>query len=312
MLISKRCQVAAEIEANEGEAETLLAEDAFLVFDPTFEPTIEHYLRDPCREVLGQLESLPGLRSAKMSLVHELVGSGEAGTAPFYSDLWKGCGFQETINVGTSVVYQVASLDVPSLTLAKYLAGNDNNALIKKIWGARGNWRLMLENGKPGLVTLEFTGADFSVTDGTLLSGVSYSTVKPPVFQGATFNWDTYEAVISKLEINLNNEVQLRDSVAAASGYVSALITNRNPTASFDPEAVLLASKDFFGAWRGSDGAALSCSLGSVAGNKIEISAPKCQIAELKMGDRKGLRTFEITAGLRMSSGDDELVITLT
>ena len=312
MLLTKRCQVAAEIEASEGTPETLEAADAFLVFDPSFDPTIEHYLRDPCREVLSQLESLPGLRNAKLTLTHELVGSGAAGTAPFYSDLWKGCGFDETIVESTSVTYQVASLDIPSLTLAKYLAGNDSNALIKKIWGARGNWRLVLENGKPGLVTLEFTGADFSVSDGTLLSGVTYSSVKPPVFQGATFTFDSYAAVISRLELNLQNEVTLRPSVAAASGYVSAIITNRNPQATFDPEAVLVATMDFFDAWRGSSGAALACSLGSVAGNQIAISAPKCQISELGLGDRSGLRTFEITVGLRMNTGDDELVITLT
>jgi hypothetical protein len=290
-----------------------MAADAFLVFDPTFEPIIEHYLRDPCREVLGQLESLPGLRNGKLNFTHELVGSGVVGTAPFFSDLWKGCGFEETIIESTSVAYQVASLDIPSLTLAKYIAGNTTDALIKTIWGARGNWRLVLENGKPGLVTLEFTGADFSITDGTLLSGVSYSSVKPPVFQGATFTWDSYEAVISRLEINLQNEVNLRPSVAEASGYISAIITNRNPQATFDPEAVLVATKDFFGAWRDSGGAgALACSLGETAGNIISISAPKCQIAEIKMGDRIGLRTLEVTAGLRMNTGDDEIVITLT
>lgn len=306
-ILKRRSQVAAKIEAVEGTPETLLAADAFLVFQPTADPDIQRYKRDPARETLGQMESLPGERSGKITLTCELAGSGTAGTAPFWGKLMKACGFAETIVGGTSVAYTPASAGIPSMSLALYMDG-----IIKKIWGARGDVFLTLDKGKPGLLKFTFTGADFTLVDGALLVGVSYSVIKPPVFLGAQFAYDTYAANISKLEINQGNAVQLRDDVSAASGYKSALITNREPKVSFDPEAVTVATKDFFGKWRGSDGCAMSFQIGATPGNIVAVSAPKAQIEDLKLADRKEIRTFGISAGLKMNTGDDDWTILLT
>lgn len=306
-ILKRRSQIAAKIESVEGVAEALAAENAFLVFEPTADPDIARYKRDPARENLGQLESLPGERQGKISFTCELAGSGTAGTAPAWGKLMKACGYGETIIPVTSVEYAPASAAVPSMTLAIYMDG-----IIKKIWGARGDVKLVLDKGKPGLLQFVFTGADFSLVDGALLAGVSYSAVKPPVFLAALFEYDSYAANIGKLEIQTGNQVELRDDVSAPSGFASALIVNREPKAVFDPEAVLVATKDFFGQWRGSDGMAMSFSIGSAPGNIITVSAPKAQIEDLKLADRKSIRAFNITAGLKMDAGDDELSILLT
>lgn len=308
-ILKRRTQIAAKAETNEGTAETLGSSDALLVFEPSYDPDIARYKRDPARSTLSQLESLPGERSGKITFIHELVGSGTKGVAPPYGPLLKACGFAETISTGTSVRYDRASASVPSLTLAMYMDG-----IIKKIWGARGDVKLVLEKGKPGLLHFAFTGADFSLVDGALLTGVSYLAVKPPVFLGAAFTFDSYAAIISKLEIEAGNKVELRDSVNASSGFLSALITEREPKATFDPEMVTVATKDFFGAWRGSTGAALAATLGSTAdtGNMFALSAPKAQIEDLKPADRKAIRTLNITAGLKGNTGDDEFTIIIT
>jgi len=306
-ILKRRSQIAAKIESEEGTAETLLAADAFLVFDPSGDPDIARYKRDPARESMGALESLPGERQAKLTYTCELAGSGAAGTPPAWGKLMKACGFSETIVPATSVEYQPASAAIPSMTLALYMDG-----IIKKIWGARGDVRLVLDKGKPGLLNFTFTGADFSVVDGALLVGVNYSAVKPPVFLAAQFVYDTYGAQIGKLEIQSGNQVELRDDISAPSGFKSAVIVNRDPKAVFDPEAVTVAAKDFFGLWRLSTGAAMSFTIGSAAGNIITVSAPNAQIEELKLADRKSIRAFNITAGLKMASGDDEWSILLT
>lgn len=308
-ILKRRTQIAFKAETNEGTAETPGTGDVLLVFEPNYDPDVQHYKRDPARSSMSQLESLPGERSGKIDFIMELVGSGTKGVAPAWGALLKACGYAETISTGTSVRYDPASASIPSLTLAMYMDG-----VIKKIWGARGDVKLTLDKGKPGLLHFTFSGADFSLTDGGLLTPVSYPAIKPPVFLGATFTYDTYAAIISKLEIDAGNKVELRDSVNAASGFVSALITGREPKATFDPEAVTVATKDFFGMWRGSTGAAMAATLGSTAdtGNMIALSAPKAQIEELKGADRKEIRVFNITAGLKGNTGDDEFSIIIT
>jgi hypothetical protein len=56
----------------------------------------------------------------------------------------------------------------------------------------------------------------------------------------------------------------------------------------------------------------MNCVLGSVAGNIITITAPKAQITDLKDANRKGIRTRNLTAMLRESSGDDDWSIKFT
>jgi len=308
-ILKRKTQVAYKAETNEGTAETPGTGDCFLVFDPGYDPDIARYKRDPARNNLSQLESLPGERSGKMTFIAELVGSGTKGVAPAWGGLMKACGFAESISTGTSVTYTPASASVPSLTLSMYLDG-----ILKKMWGCRGDVKLVLEKGKPGLLHFTFTGADFSLTDAAMLSGVSYSAVKPKVFLGAQFSIDSYAAIISKLEVQAGNVVALRDSVNAASGFLSAFISDRDPKAVFDPEAVTVDTKDFFGMWRGSTGAAMAATLGSTAdtGNMFVINAPKAQVEDVKSADRKSIRVFNITAGLKGNTGDDELSIVIS
>jgi hypothetical protein len=184
---------------------------------------------------------------------------------------------------------------------------------IYKLWGARGTARLVLAAGKPGIWHMEFIGADFSEADGALLSGVSYSTTKPPTFQSASMTIDSFAAIVQEIELDFANTVALRPSVNAASGNLSALITARKPMLKFDPENDLVANEDFMGNWRSGSEMAFAASLGSVAGNTIAISAPKVQYQEIGMGDREGISIYEAN-GLccRDSSGDDEWEIQIT
>lgn len=305
-----RGQMAGKIEAVEGTKETLTAAEAFLAYDPSFDPDQKHEERDPVKETAGSLESLAGERSGKMVFTMELVGSGTPGTPPPIGPYLKACGCSETIVEATSVTYAPATLSHPSVTLAQY-----TSALIKRLWGCRGDVEITLDKGKRALAKFTLTGCDWEEVDGSLLAGVSYPGVKPPVFLGAAFTFDSVAAVIAKLTLAAGNSVQLRDSAGAASGFLAPLLNPdkpRAPKVTFDPEEVTVATKNFCGLWRASAGAALNCVLGSVAGNIITIAAPKAQITDVKDANRKGIRTRNITAMLRESSGDDDWSITFT
>lgn len=309
-ILVKRRQLAAKIESNEGTAETPGTGDVLLVFEPAPDFEQEMYSRDPARTTLDQLESLAGMRSGKMTFICEMVGSGTRGTAPDWGKLLKACGFAESIDPDTStgsVEYIVASASIPSVTIDMYLDG-----IKKRIWGARGNVRPVLEAGKPGLLHFEFTGMDWEVSDADMLSGVSYNATKPPVCLGANFEVDSYAAKISKLEINLGNDVILDDQLGQSSGHGPALIVNRNPRVTFDAAAIKTATKDFFGIWRANTAVALAATLGSDAGNIIALSCPKLRLESVKAGNRKGITTWDVEALAAMNTGDDSFKIVIT
>lgn len=306
-LIEARTQVAAKIESVEGTAETLSASDAFLAANVKFTPNIAMGERKNVSSSLSPWTSIPGARSAKLEFDVELKGSGTAGTAPALGKLLKACGFGETVVSGVSVTYKPASTSISSMTLAVYQDG-----VIKKIWGARGNVSLKLEDGTPGWLHFEFTGADFSVTDGDMLTGVTYESTKPIAFLSASFAIDSYSALIGSLEINMNNEVNLRKDVNSSSGHKSAVITGRRPTMTIDPEHITVATYDFYGKLRSGNEGSLTLALTGSAGNICTITAPKVQYTAISDDVRDGIRSLGITCQLNRNSGDDEISIVFT
>ncbi len=307
-MIEARTQLAAKLEGTEGAAETLAGADVLLVANFKFTPNIAMGARDNVAASLSPFAQVPGARSGKMEFDVELKGSGTAGTAPALGKLLKASRFGETVVAVTSVTYLPASTAISSMTLGAYEDG-----VIKKIWGARGNVSLKLDDGAPGWLHFEFTGADFSVTDGAMLSsGVSYESTKPPAFLSAALTVDSYQALIGTLEINMNNEIALRKDVNSASGHKSAVITKSKPSMTMDPEAVLVATYDFYGKLRSGSEGALTMVLNGSAGNICTITAPKVQYTGLSDDAKEGIRNYGITCQLNRNSGDDEVSIAFT
>lgn len=307
-MIIKRAQLAAKAEGTEGTAEVLAGADAFLAMNINDNPDIETHVRNNVSASLSPFSKVPGARKGAIEFDVELKGSGTAGTAPAIGKLLKACGFGETVVAVTSVTYLPASTGVGSMTLALY-----NDGIIYKIWGARGNVSLKLEKGKPGMLHFLFTGADFSVADGAMLStGISYETTKPQPFLAAALTIDSYAALMGSLEFNMNNELALRDDVNTSSGHKSAVISGRLPTLSIDPEMVLVATYDFYGKWRSGIEGPLTTVVTGSAGNICTITAPKVQYIGVKKADKSGLRSLGIDCQLNRNAGDDEISIAFT
>lgn len=322
MYFTKECQVACKMEATEGTKETLVAADVFLAYNVKFTPRVEMHRQDPARIDSSPRKSLPGLRSGNLSFDVPLVGAatagwpmGSAGTlgaSKGLSAAFIACGVKQVITVGppakstytpTRTVSRTSSLSNASATLGMYMGGK-----AYKIWGARGAWKLVLEDGKPGMISLEFTGADWEeVTEAMFTSGVELVAVDPPIFQGVTLTIDSYAAILSKLEIDGGNKVELRKDAHATSGYISAVITEREPKLKFDPENVANATYDFMSEWRTGSLVALAASLGSAAGNTIALSAPAVQYQGVSLTDRNGVSCYEVDSLLcGGSAGDDD------
>lgn len=306
-LLERKTQVAIEQEASEGTAETIVAVDAILHMNPTFKPETPMNERPVASASMSPFASVPGVRSMVMEWDTELKGSGTAGTAPEFSDALQACGFSETIVGATSVTYEPASDSVPAATVGMYMDG-----VCAKMWGARGNASLALNAGGFAILHFRFVGAEYSITDVAMLSGVSYQTTLPEVFLDASFSISSYAAKIAALGFDMNNELVLREDPSKASGHFSTLITNRAPILTLDPEMILVATEDFFGDLRAGTEGALSLVLGATAGNIATITAPKVQYTNTAPASRNGLRSLGVDCQLNRDSGDDEFKIAFT
>ena len=248
-----------------------------------------------------------GKRSAKLSFTTELRGA--AGVAPDYGLLFRACGMAETVAASTSVTYAPTS-DKANFARAAITAFVDGLRVL--YMGCMGTFTVNLPLDGVPTVDWEFQAADFIVSDAALLAGTAYDAQLPAPVLVAGFTLGGFHFDAANMTFEMNNEVALRQSANTAGGHINALITRRAPSGSFDPEAVLKATADLFGDWESGAQLALSVQAGQSAGNICTITAPKCQLGGVGMGDRDGLLTFDVPFTLARGTGDDEIQIQFT
>ncbi len=305
MMLKKRRILAAKIETTEGTPESLAAGDAvFNVYDMVITPDI------PMTERRGQgnlskLPSVPGARGGKITFSIDLHGSGNSGSP---IPAWASTFLPACDMLATGNIYSFASAhsDGKCLTMGAYEDG-----VFKSLAGAKGTFSLDGENGKPVKINFEFTGVWQPPTDVALITP-TYPTIIPPRFASATLTLGSYAPIISMLKIAANNVVKLRQTVNNVAAYLAAAITDRNANGSLDPESTSVAAHDAHGLWIAGTTAALSCVVGTVAGNTVTLAAPALQRTNVQPGDRDGLQIDTIDFELKrsVSLGDDELTIT--
>jgi hypothetical protein len=301
-------QLLAAIEDDEGIEEELTGSDAILVSKVDFKPAIENYEREVLWGTLSRKPGIVGKYSAQISCTVELRGHATPGTAPDYGILLEACGFAVTPTpevTPTTVVITPITDDIPSLTMCAIYDG-----VAHTIIGARGNVKLTCEAGKPGILDFVFTGVGLDVEDKDLQEA-NYDDVIPPKFLDANFEVDEYAAIINKLDFDMGNEVALRTSINAESGFLSALITGRNPKGSIDPELPLVAAYDFYSKLKSDATGALTLQAIDAEGNYVLITAPVVKYANITPGDRNGIRELGVDLEFRGDDGDDEISITL-
>jgi len=106
----------------------------------------------------------------------------------------------------------------------------------------------------------------------------------------------------------------LRECPTTEAGYISAIVTDRKPKITVDPEAVTVASQDRWAAWLASTEYALELDVGGPTNSQIEFNAPKATITNLQEADRGKLVTdqIEFDCNKNGATHDEELSITFT
>ena len=311
-ILSNRQVIAAKVEVTEGTAIALAGADANnLIMEPKFEADVPMYERTFLDNSLSPQKAIATTRLARLSFKVECKGSGTAGTAPAVGKLLRACGFNETVVASTSVTYAPTSAlaNIPTLSIAKYKDGKRDG-----IKGCRGNVKYTAKAGEPGMFEFEFVGVYDGTTDVAILTPSGVETTVPVSLLSATFSIATFAAFVSQITFDMGNQLTPRGDINQASGFISTLLTKRNPKGSFDPEDELVATHDFYGRWLAGTTGALTWKHQGSAGNIATFTVPACQYMKLGEADRNGIAILNSDFLMARNSigGDDELSVAFT
>ncbi len=273
---------------------------------PEFDPRIIE--RGNPLSSLSRLKPLVGARSTKMNFKAEYYGSGAVDTAPRLGDLIEACGFSETINAGTSVVYQQASANLKTDTLYNYLDG-----LLYKMFGSVGNMKISGKTGEPIVFEFEMMGLYQDDADQAIVVpdfGTNHSS--PPQALSISFTLDSITTfLLREFNIDMGNAVIARESMGAETGFAGFTLGKRNPTGNIIIEMESKATYDFLSKLESSTQVTATIQANGQAGNDIDI-ALNLSYTNIGIEEADGLAVLNIPIALSRVSdaGDDEITIT--
>jgi hypothetical protein len=239
------------------------------------------------------------------SIVHDLSYDGT--TIPTWASvLLPACGWVDTSGTFSPVSQGPGSGGVKTVTLAHYKDGK--RSLLS---GAMGTFKISCPTGKMAFITFTFTGKYSSNETDLTIIAPTYPTALPLRFSPGVLTWNSVDLCTSSVEVDAGNSVIMRECVDVAdrTGYKSAIVTNRAPVITADPESVLVATQDREAHWLSSLPYAFSMRVG-VAAASIVIAAPKAQLENKQQGNRSDMMTDDLTwLATAGSAVDTELTI---
>lgn len=303
-LLRRKSVFAAKVETTIGTAESLTgAEGVYNAEDFIIQPNIAMTRR----EGQGGFNYLPSVPEGMIGTCTVKMGMSYNGTdiPSWASVLLPACGWVDS--AGTfSPKTEAPGTNVKTITIGQYKDGK--RTLLS---GAMGTFKIMCETGKTAYIEFTFTGKYSSNETDTALITPTYPTVLPLRFAAGALTWNSVALCTSKVEVDAGNSVIMRECVNASdrSGYISALVTNRAPIITADPESVLVATQDRDAKWLTSTPEAFSMQIGA-SGSAITIAAPEAQLENKQQGNRNDMLTDDLTwLATAGSSVDSELTI---
>lgn len=309
-MLTSRALILAKIEVtNNVDPVPVAGTDAILVQNVSWSHEGARMNERPAtRPSLGKLQHVFGGTLKAVEFECELKGAGAAYSAsvrPEIDVLLRACALGATVVTTASlesVTYKPVSGSHESITI--YYFEDGKRAVIT---GCRGNVEFSMETGSLGKAKFRFVGHEATPTDVALPTPTFDSTV-PPAIKGGAFTVGGYSAIISALSFNANNAIAMPPNFSAADGYAEVRITGRDVSGSFDPEDVLVVTKNFINEWKsGTTGALASGTIGGTQYNRYSVSMPVVYYREVAPGDRDAIRTMDLTFGAAESAGDDEI-----
>jgi hypothetical protein len=303
-LLRRRSVFAAKVEATIGTAESLTAaEGVFNAMDLQIQPNITMEEREG-QGGFNYNASVPGIRSGTATFSTEAYYDGST-IPPWASVLLPGCGFVETTGTFAPVSRGPGGSGLPkTLTIGGYVDG-----VYRLLSGCMGTFTIDLPTGRMVKFNWTFQGKWVNPTDVALIDP-TFPTTLPMRMAAGSVSWSSTNICVENVTVDAGNEVVLRECAGDLTGLRSALVVNRKPMITANPEMVLVATQNRHSQWLTPTRGALVVTTGGSGENRLVITAPQAQIQNIQQGERSGLLTDEITwMATANDDPDEELTI---
>jgi len=258
----------------------------------------------------GQLQPLGGGQLQPISFSTYFNPSGESGAVaktPPDGALFMACGMKQAVTGTASATYTYTG-DLVTDTTAATMSAAVGNGLKFTATTAVGNLTLRGVAGQPVVLDWSFLGL-YSKTDAGITDALNNGG-GAPVCVGNTTTLGGDTLVMRSWTIALNNAIDSRADLAAATGYQTPKITRQTPTLEVLVECPVIATEDYFADMltQGGKSLAFSTVLGTGAGYVITITGT------FYLGGVQGVALGNLY-GLRLSCQQDPtapLTIALT
>ncbi|MGY5789053.1 phage tail tube protein len=281
------------------------AANAIQATNVAFNPSVgEEVSRDLVVPYMGHQGVILVGSYATISMEVEIAGAGVAGNAPAYGPLLRACGMSETITAGTDVQYKPISSLQESVSIYFNVDGV-NHVLL----GARGTLKFGFTPKQIPRWQFDMSGLLGTITD-VAVPAVTLTGFKKPVpvnKANSTLSLFALSGACEGVTFDLANQIEPRFLI----GSESIEHVDRQMTGSATMEAVLLATKDWFGISSGHQTGALALQHGLVAGNIVKFDAPAVQIGRPTYGETQKIVSNTLPLMFTPVAGNDEFAITV-
>lgn len=262
--------------------------------------------RDLIRPYFGNTGSVQVVSFSSIEFEVEFAGAGTAGNAPRWSPLLQACGFSQTLTAGVEAIYSPLTNNQSSVTIYVFLDG-----VRHVMTGCKGNVAFTLSARGIPLMRYSFTGFTSTVTDVANPSGSDFSGFVAPLavnrINTPTLSLHGTAVKTTEFTLDMGNEINYRNYIGAE----DVAFTNRNPTGNTTFEYDAIATKNWFSITNLGTLGTLNMVHGTVAGNIVELDAPRVQITNPAISDDGGIAMLSVGLGLQPDTGNDELIITV-
>lgn len=301
--------VLQKIETTEGtDAVPVVGTDAILTrnFQPNF---LESDVRTRPLDLpyFGARPQVPINLRRGATFEVDMAGSGTATVVPAWMKLNRIAGFDAGVAGGSSVVQTPISSAIPSATQYYYI---DN--LLAQAIGCRATMGIRVTDDEFPFFTYTVQGrAPTTLASEATPGAATLTAFKDPVLastENTTFTLDTYALPLRSLELDSNNDLAYRSLIGLQD---RVMWRNRAWGGRIVAELPDLSAKDYFTKIKAGTTMVLQMIHGTVAGNIVQIDAPRVQITGADIGEEDGavMVTFDVILQ-PTPAGNDEILLT--
>lgn len=310
-LLRRRSVFAAKLETTVGTPIALAGADgAFNARDFTITPNIPVERREG-QGGFNYLKGVPGGMQGTCVMTHDLQYDGTA-LPSWATILLPACGYVATGTAFNPITAGpgTTSADPRTLTIGQYHDGK-----LRQLSGAMGNAVFTFPTGLPATVTFTFTGKYAENETDIAIITPTVPTDESLRFADGSIAWATANLCTSSATIDLGNQVIMRECAETGNrtGFKNAIVTNRQPVITADPEAVLVATQNRDSQWLEMTTGVLAVTINGPGNSTIVFNAPAAQLENKQQGNRNDMITDDLTwLATKDTTVDRELTITFT